>query len=334
MTLRWYEGGEVHQDSTALQRIYQSGGGGATTVATPRVPPGARSISNIAANLLVTPSLGVQNTWTVSFGLRSSAAAGTVFSFRKAGAEQCRIERTDSGGGIYELRLMRGATEIATTAESYDSSLWHFFEFQVTVRDGTDGAYELRHNESVVASLTGTGVDLADTASDGADVFGFAPDGLTDDVYILDDQGTVNNDFLGDSCVSAVLPDGDGDVTDWTTSTGATHFDLVNALAGYVSSDTNSEKELFDFAALPVTGLGAIFGVMLVPTCQMEALGSRTLKTVYRDVGDTEGDGPSFVVNGVSAVDYPIIIEEDPVTATAWIKAGIDDGQFGVEVVS
>ena len=336
MTLQWYEGAEVHAIGADYDRMYQSGGAGMARAASPRVPPGSFALSNSAAgNPLVTPSLGVQNTWFVGIGMTESAADDVVFSFRKAGVEQCYLKRIDQTGNLFKLAIMRGAVEVDITTDTYDSTIWHYFELKVVVRTGTNGSYELRHNEVTVASLTGSSVNLAEGGSDGADIFGFAPVGKSDDIYILDDQGSVNNTFLGDSAVYEILPDGDGDVTDWTTSTGSSHFDLVNNLGvEYVSSDTNTQKDLFDFAALPTTGLGAIFGLMTVPTCRMEAVGSRTLKPVFRNAADAEGDGANFVVTGVASLDYPVIMELNPVSSSAWTKTDIDDGQLGVEVVS
>ena len=110
MTLRHFEGGEGLADPDYWAAYYQSGGAGASTSSTVRVPPASASISNIASNLLVTASLSVQNTWFVGFGLQGNAANDTVWSFRKAGAEQCRLERVDQTGNIFKLRLLRGST--------------------------------------------------------------------------------------------------------------------------------------------------------------------------------------------------------------------------------
>lgn len=338
MTLRWYEGAEDWAGPDYWGAAYQSGGSSAGSSTTARVPPGTRSIQNTAGNLLVTPSLSVQNTWFVGFALQGNAADDTVFSFRKAASEQCRLERVDQTGGIYKLRLMRGATQIYETTETFDSSIWHYFELQVTVRTGTNASYELRHNEVSLSSASS--LNLAEAGSDGADVFGFAPAGLTDDVYILDDQGTTNNTFLGDCVVEAVLPDGDGATTDWTTSTGVDHYLLVddpNTVANdtdYVQSDTNGHLDLFDYAALSSTGLGTIFGVQVSARSAMTAVGTRTLRSKFRSGGGTNANGPSFVVNGTAYSEYPTIMEENPVLAAAWTKSDIDAGQFGVEVVS
>lgn len=329
------EGAESHTSGADFARLYQSGGSGAGGAGAPRVPPGLNSFTITAGNPLVTPSLGVENTWVVGFGIKNSAATETIWTFKLAANEQCHLQRVFDTGNLFKLALYRGATLIATTSVSFDSTLWNYFEFKVVVRTGTNGSYELRHNEVNIASLTAGSVNLADTGGDGCDVHGFGSAGLTDDVYILDSTGTNNTDFLGDSAIYQVLPDGDGDVIDWTPSTGVTHFDLVDAIdADNVQSDTNAEKDLYNYAALPTTGLGAIFAVAVLSTASMNAVGSRTLKPKYRNLADAEGDGANFAVISTVLADFPIIIEDNPITSLAWTKSDIDDGQFGVEVVS
>lgn len=329
------EGGESHTTGADFNRLYQSGGSGAGAGGSPRVPPGVSSFTIAVGIPLVTPSLGVENTWVVGFGIKGSAATETLWTFKLGASEQCHLQRIFDTGDLFRIGLYRGGTIIASSTESFDSNLWNYFEFKVVVRTGVNGSYELRHNEVNIASLTDTGVNLADTGGDGCDVHSFGSAGLTDDVYILDSTGTNNTDFLGDSAVYQVLPDGDGAAIDWTPSSGVTHFDLVDAVdANNVQSDTNTEKDLYEFAALPTTGLGAIFAVAVLTTANMNAVGSRTLKPVFRDVGTSEGNGANFAVISTVLADFPIIIEDNPVSSLAWTKADIDDGQFGVEVVS
>jgi hypothetical protein len=102
--------------------------------------------------------------------------------------------------------LKRGATTIATGPTELDFGVWYYVELQVTARDGTDGVYELRIDE--VTEFSGSMVNLANTATDGVDVISFSSastNTLWDDIYILDDQGGQNDDFLGDSAVRGIL---------------------------------------------------------------------------------------------------------------------------------
>jgi hypothetical protein len=259
-----------------------------------------------------------------------------------AGVEQCRIELVDNTTS-FEWKLMRGAVEIDRTAEAFPANVWHYFEFQVTVRGTTNGAYELRHNE--VDVMSGTGVDLADGGSDGADIHSFGHSGggqviKLDDIYILDSLGAVNNDFLGDSVIVGLLPIADGNQNDFTPSTGIDNYALVDdpsaspSSSDYVDSDTNTEQDFYDYANLPATGLGAIHAVNVISDAAMETVGNRTLKPKFRAVSTAEADGANFVVQGTTLLSHPVILEIDPVTSTTWTQSEIDGGEFGIEVVS
>lgn len=333
MALKWIDGGEVWADSGYWSRAYASGD--ATSSSDARLPPGTRSLS--MNDHLKTPSLGVQNTWIVGFGLKYSAG---TFEWRclDNDVEQCNLELVDNGSS-FEIALKRGATTIATTAQAFSKSTWHYFELKVTVRTGTDGAYELRCNETTV--LSGTGVNLADTGSDGCDAHSFGHGTpLMDDIYVCDDQGATNNDFLGDSVAVGLLPTADGATNDFAPSAGVDNYALVDddegipSTADYVASDTNGHKDLYEFEDLPATGLGSIYGVKVTMSAAMETVGNRTLKPKFRSSGGSEGDGGDFVVDGTTVLEHPEILETNPVTASAWTKSDIDGGQLGVEVVS
>jgi hypothetical protein len=340
MALKWYDGAEIYGSSSYVTRVYVSGDPAATQIES-RLSPGQWSY-NMASDHLTPPSLGVQNTWIVGFGLRKGSSQPFRWEFRKGATEQLRLEAVNEGGG-FKFRLMRGATEVAVTTATFAYDQWHYFELKVTIRTGTNGAYELRHNEANV--LSGSSVNLANVGNDGADVHSF---GYTnnvgacylDDVYICDSTGSVNNDFLGDSVVVGLLPDADGATLDWSTSTGADHYVLVDDPVtapnnvDYVSSATNGDIDLYSFQALPSTGLGTIYGVAVSVAASLETVGSRTLRSKYRSSGGTVEDGEDFVVDGTGVVETLTIFEINPVTTNAWSATDIDTGQFGFEVVS
>jgi len=331
------DGAEVWAATGYQSRGYLAGTSGFSTA---RISPGASSMT-FNGTSLTTPAFGQQNVWTVGFGFKLSGNVGE-WRFLDGGVEQCNLEVVD-GSGVFELRLKRGATTIDTTSETFAKDVWHYFEFQVTVRTGTNGAYELRHNENNV--MSGASVNLADTGSDGCDSHQF---GLTvaaqvlgmDDIYILDDQGTTNNDFLGDSVIVALEAQADGNQNDFTPSAGGVNADLIDdpsdtpSSADWISSDTNAHQDFFTYDNMPATGIGTIFGLRVVTDAAMQAVGSRVLKPKFRAASTSEGDGADFTVSGTTLLSYPVIMEQDPVAAAAWTKTEIDGGEFGVEVVS
>jgi hypothetical protein len=339
MTLKWMDGAEIWAASGYQSRGYLAGSTGFTASA--RISPGTQAMT-FNGTSLTTPSLGEQNTWIVGFGFKLSGNAGE-WRFLDAGVDQCSLEIHDNGDSTFEWKMMRGATELERTAESFAKDVWHYFEAKVTVRTGANGAYELRHNENNV--MSDTGVNLADTGSDGCDAhqWGLAPAAqiiTMDDIYICDDQGSTNNNFLGDSVIVGLLTQAEGNQNDFTPSTGTDNEALVDdpsnspSTADYVSSDTVAHQDFYTYDNLPATGLGTIFGIRVVTDAAMQTAGSRTLKPKFRAASTSEGDGTTFAVDGVTVLSYPIIMEQDPVAVGAWTKTEIDGGEFGIEVVS
>jgi hypothetical protein len=331
------DGAEIWAASGYQDRGYLAGNTGFSTA---RISPGTSSMQ-FNGTSLTTPAFGSQNVWIVGFGFKLSGNAGE-WRFLAAGVEQCNLEIVD-GGTTFEWALKRGATTIATTAETFAKDVWHYFELKVTVRTGINGAYELRHNESNV--LPGASVNLADTGSDGCDShqWGLAPAAqiiTMDDIYICDDQGTTNNDFLGDSVIVALLSQAEGNQNDFTPSSGIDNEALIDdpsnapSSSDYVSSDTNTHQDFYTYDNMPATGIGTIFGIRVVTDAAMQAVGSRVLKPKFRAASTSEGDGADFTVSGTTLLSYPVIMEQDPVAASAWTKTEIDGGEFGVEVVS
>ncbi len=342
MVLKWMDGAEIWGDSSG---VYQSRGyaGGTTTIGAARLSPGLRSL-NFGSNLQLTPVLGQTNVWVVGFGLQM-AASNSIFEWRflDAGLEQVRLEASDNGDDTFEIKVFRGATELGVTSESFVEGIWHYFECKMTVRTGTNGAVEVRHNETSVLTLSSQ--NTADQGTDGCDAHEFgrntaASTMLMDDIYILDNTGAVNNDFLGDVVCVGLLPTADGNQNDFTRSTGAVNADNVDDIsttadeAAWNSSDTNAHQDFYVYEDLPATGLGSIFGVRIVTDAAMEAVGNRTLKPKFRAASTAEGDGANFVVDGTSVVSHVVILDEDPVALGAWTRTEIDAGEFGIEVVS
>ena len=338
MSLKWYDGAEIWAATGYQSRGYLAG---TTGFSTARISPGTTSMT-FNGQSLTTPSLGEQNTWIVGFGFMLLGTNGE-WRFLDASVDQCSLEIHDNGDSTFEWKMMRGGTELERTTEAFAANVWHYFELKVTVRAGVNGAYELRHNENNVMSATG--VNLADTGADGCDAhqFGLTTAGQNvrmDDIYICDDQGSIRNDFLGDSVIVALLTQADGNQNDFTPSTGIDNEALVDdpsdnpTASDYVSSDTIAHQDFYTYDDLPATGLGTIFGLRVVTDAAMETAGSRVLKPKFRAASTTEGDGDDFTVDGVTLLSYPVILEQDPVALADWTKTEIDGGEFGVEVVS
>ena len=343
MALKWIEGFETHRHLSQHARKYSNTTGSSTAIS-----QSGRVLGNAQSGqmIYVTKSLGLNNTWILGWGMFVTAnftASTHGLYLEKASAEQVSI-RFSNTAGHFNLIVSRAGTALATTTEDFAYGQWYYFEFKVTARTGTDGAFELRANEVTVLGPT-TGVNTAAAGSDGVDVFAirFGSNIATylDDIYLCDDTGAINNDFKGDSVIRGGLPNGAGDVQQFTPGTGSTHHTLVDDVATSAPTDgtdvnfddTNGHKELYDFGNLTTVN-GNIYGLMLCSQMAMNAAGSRTLKHVYRDISNVEYNPANFVVNSTTYAEFQDIMENEPITAAAWTETQINHAQFGVEVVS
>jgi len=161
-----------------------------------------------------------------------------------------------------------------------------------------------------------------------------------DDIYICDDQGTMNNTFLGDVRIERLNPTGvgatNGSGTEFTPLAGA-NWDAVNDVivdddSTYVESSTAGDKDTYEFDVTAETPAN-IVAVSVKSWVRKTDAGSRNFVHVARS-----GTGPN--TEDDSAVLYPSvtyrymesIFETDPVSNVAWLKAEVNAAEFGYKV--
>ena len=196
-----------------------------------------------------------------------------------------------------------------------------------------------------VTATTATGVNTQATGNASANQLVLFGGGLGvgesivnyfDDLYLCDGLGSVNNTFLGDIRVQALLPTSDGAATDWTPSAGSDHYALVNEVpsdgdASYVASATPGDIDEYGVTPIAVAS-GTVFGVQVGLYARKDDAGSRNIAPVVRESG-TDHVG-SDIALGASYAYYFQVYDEDPATSAAWTIAGINGDQFGVKVTA
>jgi hypothetical protein len=197
-----------------------------------------------------------------------------------------------------------------------------------------------------VVAFTAGPIDTADTGLAGADVFEISinnPGFRFDDLYFLDDQGAINNTFLGDSVIEGRVPTGDGATLDWALENGPgtflDHFEALNDLTcgvaqDYIFSSTIGHQDMLSFNALSFI-TGQVHGVLLNSSAQLDTGGTREYKHLVRSGGTLyTGAGATHTVASTSRQDFFDVLETDPDTAVKWTIAGVNSAEFGIEVVS
>ncbi len=376
MALRWLEAFQGSQNETINSRLYTNVAGGFGVSFADEYGRVQFDSSNLIGR---TPSLvaSPENSWIVGFGfqltqgsLNTSPSAFPHIGFRVSGGEQCRLEivnadiTTKPGGLYYKLRVMRGATELARSVESFPGNIQAnrrtYFEFKVTVRDGTDGSFEARYFTfkggptpiAVTWDAANTGINTADQASDGADIIeiahttGDANDRVAfTDFYACDNTGAKNNDYLGKLYMEAIKPQGNGNELDWVLAGSAASIEDALNESATTQSVAEDDKRITsdvvgDISLVTMTNLSSVFGQTPIVGIQvrvfgkMETTGTRDVQFMYRKTTGTPAQvgGEILTLSTTSIVGAAETLEDDPNTATDWVLADINGIELGVEL--
>lgn len=379
MALKWASSmGEVHlqgSNSVQLTRYFatQSGmGSGSTT--------GLLSVRAMQepSGFVRGPQLPEQNTWIVQGAFQNSGPMAGAFAqnaglaFFRQGTEQLRMEFVPAGalgarqdGQLYFIEVKRGATVLATSAPLFYSEEWTIFQFKATVRTGSNGSFEVRaarvENQTIGAFstiLSGAALNSADAGVDGADQLeiNFEVEGGSarwDHVWMMDDQGTINNDFPGKFLlVQGVVPNSNGAQEDWVYQGGqGSGFDALNDPhnsdsddVGRATSNTVGDIVLMGFqipgelgapgfeSGHPISSAANVQGVIFHHVSGMENSGNRTVSPIYRDIADVRADGTNVVLNSLVFSGFFEVFELEPVTSLAWTAQQTKDMQWGLKV--
>ena len=166
----------------------------------------------------------------------------------------------------------------------------------------------------------------------------------TDNIYVCDGAGSVNNDMLGEVEIEAIDVSGDGATNAWDLNGGAASLeDAWNE--GFDTQNTTEDdkrlttKDVGDISLAALANPAVIRSVTVVGVetrlvAKMEASGTRDIQFFYRKTtGSPAQVGTSILtVSSTTLVGEDDVRETDPNTAAAWVVADIDGLQVGVEL--
>jgi len=238
-----------------------------------------------------------------------------------------------SGGKIKIYRGTQFGTVLGVSAATLSAG-YNYIEIKATIHDST-GAVEVKINGVTDNNLNLTNVDTRNGGTGVIDTILIAGTGYTDDFYVCDTSGATNNDFLGDIRVDTIYPDGDGNYTQFTPSTGTAHWSLVDETTpnttDYNSGANIGDRDSYTYAALSAITSQTIYGVQINAAALKSDSGSRSLGTMSRLSG-TNKDGSGAALS-TSQTYISEIQETDPASA-AWTESNINSAEFGVKVTA
>jgi len=226
-------------------------------------------------------------------------------------------------------------TLLGTYEVSLSLNVWYYIELKTTIHD-TAGELYLHVNE--YPALTLTSIDTRNGANAYVNKIGLVGQysGYNyvcfDDVYVCDATGVINNDFLGDSRIDTIRPNGAGYATNWTPSAGS-NYQCVDDSAfdngtDRVSETTVGDVDSYTLADLPV-GIAGIKGIQTNVFANRTDSGVATklqpfIRPVATNYNKTE------ITTTITYMDYNEVTELNPETGAAWTKAELDAMEIGV----
>lgn len=327
------DGFDHYATNAALALKYESVSATLPTVSTTsgRRSGGALNITN--SLYYVEKTIPSSATITSGLALYKTSSTATELIRYQEGATQHVTLYVDASG---YLKLYRGAggsgTLLATSTTVINNSSWYYLELKVTIDNA--GAYELKIN-----GVTEFSSGSADTQNGGTATMDkirlTAFGAYLDDFYICDTTGSSNTTFLGDCRIDTLLPTGDGNYTQFTPSTGTSHYALVDDPAGslnttdYNSSSTANDRDSYTFPDLAGLVSQTVYGIQINAYAIKTDSGTRSLGTMSRLSG-TNKDGAGTALG--TAYDFISEIQETDPASAAWTESNVNAAEFGVKV--
>lgn len=231
---------------------------------------------------------------------------------------------------------MTNGTALATdTGAAAQASRWYYVEGEITIDDTTgicnvwvDGVQVIAFTGDTRNGGTSTNIDRVAVQGDAG-----GNNAWFDDLYILNDQGSVNNLRLGDVDVYFLRPNGAGDTSNLTPSTGSNYQNVDEAgtpnTADYNSATSSTLRDLYALDDLP-SNVAAVQGARVVWYGKKAAVGKAGFKPVTKANGATKTDETEQALGLTDSMFVGAIQELDP-SGVAWSASVVNAAQAGVE---
>lgn len=303
------------------------------------------SSTDTAELRLPVAGLSSEDTWIVGHAFfvrynyfRRFTASPVLINFRDA-LDNVLINVYAQGGTIH---VANGSGTLLGTANlSITTNVWHYLEVKVTFH-ASAGSVVLRLNEEEVLTLSTVNTVGSSSFTRPAQIgFGFSGDavrGEVDDIYICDDTGSANNDFLGDIAVRRYNASGNGSNSDFVGSDGNStdNYALVDEsdpnTSDYVESSTPTNLDTYAFENI-ADNPAAIPGVAVKSYAQKTDAGSRTF-VHFSMVGASTSVSPTIYPSAVTYRFLGSVFETQPSSSSAWTKTAFNSAEFGFRVES
>lgn len=266
------------------------------------------------------PPTGNLSAIYLSFWLKLVSVTSTIRVAASSAGTLC--EFAVNSGLIWVAR--RATTTVATAPYPVPDSDWHHYKVYMYV-DNTVGRMKMEVDNVLFIDFTG---DTQPSTTNTFNFVSFFTEGGTvylDDLIIDDAQNWVDVRFNG------LIPNSDV-TTDWTPSTGSTHYTLVDEVpyddADYLETNTDAQQEVYGLTDWTGTNKTPQMTVTWVRALKTTA-DTQKLKLIVKSGATTDVGAAQDVYT--TATYLSRIDETDPNTGVAWTDSGVDAMQIGYE---
>jgi len=242
------------------------------------------------------------------------------------------------GNSSLGINVYRNTTLLGSSANNLlTAGSYAWIEAKATKDDGgaSTGIVEVKVNGE--AAVTVTGVDISEQFTRvglGKESFVVTTAGILtyfDDWVIWDDNGTVNNDFLGDRRCATSYPDADGMPQEWALSSGANAWELIDETtpddAGYIQAVDPADISEFEKQVIPIATNDIAALVVVARTLKTDA-GATTIRLGVHS-GSFVENGPETAIETTAAYKSAIF-ETDPNGDIQWTRDSANDATVRV----
>ncbi len=315
------------------------GGGTNRSTTTGRFDDDALRLTN--AGVQTGRSFANTVTVCVGFAIKASAFSPTTpgIFFRLYDTVTLHIDCRISSAGL--ISVTRNGTSLGTGTIPITIGAWAYFELKVKI-DDTTGTVQTWINGT--ADLNLTGQDTRNGAAAQVNLFEMVISGVAsgathdfDDFVLLDTNGgSPNNDHIGDVRVEFLLPNGNGNSSQFVGSdaNSTDNYLLVDDPeipdndTTYVESSTVGNKDTYAYENL-TPGTGTVYFVQPIPYARKSDAGTRSIVSVAR-LSATEVDSAASTLSA-TYLYYPDIRETKP-GGGVWTISDVNSAEFGVKV--
>ena len=248
-----------------------------------------------------------------------------------------RLLLLQGGGG----EMGYDGTQLAKGTAALTQDVWYVIE--VYVKAASSGQVTVKINNITDISYSGntapSGNDQVNQVQIGLSTYGEATQSYCyfDDIAINDTSGSYQNSWPGQGGVLLLVPNADGDETDWAPSEGSVHYSLVDDIPAnttdWVQAKESGSVDLFQIEDLP-PDISLIQFVQPLWRAALSEPGFNQLKDLIR-VGTVTYEGitqnvTSAVQNyvlGQGSISYTI-----PGGTDTWGTADVNAVQAGIKI--